>query len=380
MQRALVGSLRYLASRRKNEKFEPSSIQSVLSVELSRLGDVVVTLPTLLRLQSIFPSAEFLVLVDKRYVSLLNSFDVDWKVIGMETGEFVRDLLPGVNQIRKKSVDLAISLSPPRKNALITLGSNARFLLGYLAYVDSLTPFLLENRIESFGFELPHEASYGLENIYGRPARICEALGMIGSNDLTFPGLKQSFYETASEQMKQKGVLPDNPYIVLHPFSSWQYRNWNLGRYIELASRVINEIGWSVVVSCKERDSRILKEASLHDRRIKVVATSDPGELAVLVKGASLIVGNDSGPLHLATALGVNAVGLFGPAPPEITSPPVGAHRYLYKKFECSPCDQRRCIRPEHSCMMDIEIDDVLSAIVDALCVTPVEERVRNDG
>jgi ADP-heptose:LPS heptosyltransferase len=86
-------------------------------------------------------------------------------------------------------------------------------------------------------------------------------------------------------------------------------------------------------------------------------------ELAKIIAGAKLFIGSDSGPLHLAAAVGTPSVGLFGPASPEITGPLVTMNSYLYKKVECSPCNQKDCVRKWNPCISLISVDEVFEAV-----------------
>jgi heptosyltransferase-2 len=88
-------------------------------------------------------------------------------------------------------------------------------------------------------------------------------------------------------------------------------------------------------------------------------------------------VTNDSGPLHLAAALAVPSVSIFGPTDPARTVIP-GASRVLRKQFACSPCYARECPLQHHRCMSDISVDEVYSAAVALLGET--EAKIENDS
>ena len=85
----------------------------------------------------------------------------------------------------------------------------------------------------------------------------------------------------------------------------------------------------------------------------------DLGQLASVMAEMDLMVTNDSGPMHLAAAVGVPCLSLFGPTDPRRTSPVGDAHRVLYTDRWCSPCFRRRCPLLRHRCMRDITVDEV---------------------
>jgi heptosyltransferase-1 len=380
MQRALIDVLRYFASQRKVENFIQSTINTIAVVELARLGDVLAMLPSLARLQALFPDAGIQVLVDRRYTSLLGSFGTRFKFIGVRNPQTVLGLVQALRMVRGLSADLAISMSSPRRNAIVTLASSTRFKLGYLGHVDSLTPFLLSTPVEALGFELPAPAVYSHENIYERPEKIFTALGAGAKQSHRSMDIKPDVYEAVLDRLAAQGVIPENRYVVLHPFSGWKYRNWDLANYVSLANKIIDEVRYEVVISCEKNDAGKVRRALPSESTIRVAAAFDLLEVAVLMKGATLIVCSDSGPLHLAAALDVKSVGLFGPAPPELTAPLCNQLVYLYKKVECSPCDQRVCIRRDRPCMELHQVDEVFAAVARMLGLQSVETSIAANG
>jgi len=102
--------------------------------------------------------------------------------------------------------------------------------------------------------------------------------------------------------------------------------------------------------------------------------------LIPLLAEAHLMVGNESGPMHLAVAAGCPTVGLFGPGEPEIFSPKVPFFRALHKKLPCNPCGQVRCVLPDNPCMNRIPVEEVMQAVLElrppALTNLPASDRI----
>ncbi len=171
-------------------------------------------------------------------------------------------------------------------------------------------------------------------------------------------------------ELKQKGVLPEEPYVVIHPFSGWKYRNWDIQRFNLLAQRIVAAASYAVLFVYSRVEANQIEKSREYFRgnqEVSFFSSDDLLETAAAIQGASLFVGNDSGPLHLASALGLRVVGLYGPAEPALTAPRKLIGATLYKRVECSPCGQRRCIRPQDSCMGFIPVDDVFSVVVSCL-------------
>jgi heptosyltransferase-2 len=93
----------------------------------------------------------------------------------------------------------------------------------------------------------------------------------------------------------------------------------------------------------------------------------DLGQLTAVLAQLDLLVSNDSGPMHLAAALGVRCVALFGPTDPERTGPTGDGHRVLYTDRWCSPCFRRRCPLLHHRCLKDIQSEEVDNVCAETL-------------
>lgn len=128
------------------------------------------------------------------------------------------------------------------------------------------------------------------------------------------------------------------------------------------------------------RDARLLLLAGpkevwstvrIHEASGKLVpvlgADLDLGQLAGLLECLDLLITNDSGPMHMAAALGVPCVSIFGPTDPRRTRPYGDAHEVLYTDRWCSPCFRKRCPLLHQKCMKDIEVDLVADAAVAAV-------------
>ena len=370
LSRVLIAILRLWSSGRTRGELQHDAIQSLLIVELSRLGDVVAMLRSLGTLARSFPRARIHLLIDGRYAPLIESLQLDVVVHLIHKSDSVIGLTHAILASRKINSDLAISISPSKRNAISTLASQSRSKVGYLSHINSLTPFLVRPPIESFGCMLASEEVYGMQNIADRASKICRSLGIGDTTTGQSIEIRSSVFETTTSRLKERGVLPESPFVVIHPFSGWSYRNWDIQRFEHLADRIIKSTSFSVVFVCAREEEDMmhkLSEKLRGNRRVSLFSSSSIPETAVVIQHASVFIGNDSGPLHLASALGLTVVGLFGPASPELTAPPHLKGATLYKKVECSPCDQRKCVRPEAPCMSLLSVDEVMSQVVKCL-------------
>ncbi len=378
---ALIIFLRLKGSLRRKRSLDHEKIRSVLIVELTRLGDVITMIPAVHLLARRFPNAVVHLLVDSKYKSFLASIGLPCEVHGAQRFDTASDFFRTVAYVRKLSVDLALSMSPPKRNAAITLTSGARRKVGYLTYVDSLTPYLESTPVESFGCDIVTSQTYGRENIEERALKVCRALGILTEEVSSSIHLDQGVVATRHASLVKKGRISDRQFVVLHPFSGWEFRSWNLERFNQLAGLILSRLNYDVVFLCERSEEGLLAPSKLRfagRSDVFFFASDDLMDTSVVFKEAALVVCNDSGPAHLAAALGARIVGLFGPASPVLTGPRNKNVEFHFKQVECSPCDQCVCVRPSNSCMNLITVEEVFQSVMNQLIVAPVAEAVAN--
>jgi heptosyltransferase-1 len=368
MARLAIGALRVAANSRGSRSVRHEDVSSVALFELTGLGDVVSMLPAIHGFKTLFPGAELHLVVDSTLVELLRSLELPASVHGIVGSTKAPGVVAALQLVRSLRPTLACSMSPPRRNALVALASGAPAIAGYLRHTDSLTPYLVETPVEILGIKGRGGVVYGRNHISERALNICRALGL---QDMPSPmkfAISASTADDVEFDLLLAGVLPRRGYVVVHPFAGWKFRRWPESSFIALVERLREAgVGNVVLLWEEEKDGKgeILRSHFAGDHHVLFASTLRLLESAVLLSGADAFVGNDSGPLHLAAALGVPAVGLFGPAPPGLTAPrSVVPSSWIYHGPECSPCDQRLCIRPDDPCMNAISVDEVFAAVI----------------
>lgn len=341
-------------------------MRSIVVVELTRLGDVLCTLPALSRLRGAHPQAQITCVVQESYAELVQALNLELRTIGLARTDTIAGFFRGVREVRRVNADLACSMSPAKRNAILTLGSKARLKAGYLRYLNARIQYLHNSPIHVIGGKPAAKLSYGREHISLRALKVCDAVGIQDGGNLPSPAIRREKLDEASLRIAPFLQAVRGSYVVLHPFAGWEYKQWPSQNFVDLAFRIIKDLRESVVVVCEERE-RFLWEAALTEplcaENLHLFCSGSLLETAALMQGASVMVGNDSGPLHLAALLGVPHVGLFGPSTPELTAPRASRGVFLYHPAPCSPCAQTTCIQPAKPCMQVLSIEEVLDAI-----------------
>ena len=321
-------------------------------------------LPSIAMPRNRWPLATLHIIVDADYAPLIRLLAPGAEVHGVPRSQTIAGLWQAVRGVRRLKADLACSLSPARRNAALTLCSGARAVAGYLTAADGPIHYLARTPVESFGVALQSSEIYGREHIAERSLKVWRALGARDTRAQTSV-CEQKALDRASECLKQTGRVPQGRYVVIHPFASWKYKRWALPRFIALAWRIGAELGCPVVFLSNAIEGRELAPFQRRFEKLptmRFVSTDDLIEMAAVIRNARLFIGNDSGPLHLAAALAVPILGLYGPADPALTAPVRVSATLIYKAAECSPCSQQVCVRPADHCLNRTSVREVFAA------------------
>jgi heptosyltransferase-2 len=180
----------------------------------------------------------------------------------------------------------------------------------------------------------------------------------------------------ARQLLRDVGLDLDEPFVVFAPGAAYgRAKQWLPERYAELATLIINDRGWSVLMvgatvdrsACDDIARRLPETGTRINRLIDFSGKSDLPTLAGILGEAHAVVSNDSGAMHLAAAVGTKVVAVFGPTREKQTSPLAAGPEapspiVITREVFCRPCMLREC-PIDHRCMRRIAAQDVLAAI-----------------
>ncbi len=344
-------------------------MKRIFVVELTKLGDLVSSLPIVTALKESFPMSSITLMVQAEHSRLLSLVSEIDGILSSTSGRGLRSVLKDICRVRAGKFDLVISASPSVRHGVFVLLSGARYQYGYLEYTQAKVIHLQPHRVRSLGFRLVSQVDHLPLNIADRVDRLCQGLGLRIPKRTPALGFLKNGSVAGFKPPQPISITNDSSYVVVHPFAGWEYRTWPLINFHKLVTRILEWSTHQIVIIGGDGDRDHLHElvrALAQDPRVTFAVGLPLDDLALLIARAAFYIGGDSGPLHLAAAVGTPSVGLFGPAPPELTGPPVSTNSYLYKKVECSPCDQRECVRKWAPCMTLISVDEVFDKVVQA--------------
>ena len=332
----------------------------ILIVKSSSLGDIVLALPMLRALRHAHPRAYIAWIVESPFQDILvGNRDLDrlFVVDRASVRATVLSLYRAIRQIRADAFDVVVDLQGWIKSQLLCKLSGARSMTGVMKK-NELGFHILERGV-------PFRPQAHATDLFLEVARL------LGAED-TRVSFDVPILEADSDYIDRfLADLPRAPnaglasgIVVLQPGSSWTNKRWSLDKLAEVG-RALSANGELVPVVAwgpgEEADAREVVR-SIGDSGVLAPPTSIR-QLAALLERSALYVGTDSGPMHLASALGVPTVGLFGPSDAARFAPYGRSARVVRHDLSCSPCGKPACRYGTVECMARIEVPEVLEAI-----------------
>ena len=150
-------------------------------------------------------------------------------------------------------------------------------------------------------------------------------------------------------------------FAVLHTGARRELRRWPLKNFAALASYLKEKKQLDIIFCGDKSDVESIEElkSGIPFKTFSVAGDFSLIEFAALVSNANLFVGNESGPLHIASVAGALSLGLFGPGEPHVFYPYGKKTAFLHHVLECNPCDQVHCVHPENPCIQRITMEEV---------------------
>lgn len=339
-------------------------------IRMDLLGDVILTMPAVAAVRRRYPKAHITMLAVPYTAPVLGLFPYADRVLSFDlnklrpSGDMLnlahyRDLWSLVRLLRQERYDLAISFYGLYAGILAFL-SGARLRVGYRG---EGCPFLFNLPILGRRYaKQQHEVEYNLA--------LARAAGALERAEPLQTQVPEAVRESADRLLEREGIAPRDLLVAIHPGSTnGAAKRWPTHSWAGLADRLGTELGARVVISGVASEVPLVREVTqrMGTRPVVLAGKTSIQELAYILTRCRLLVAGDSAPLHLAWAMGVPVVALFGPTDPAISGPCSGRAAVLRKETSCSPCydlqDTPECRRRNLECMEAITVDEVFAAV-----------------
>jgi len=325
------------------------------------VGDAILSIPALQALRAQKPDVEITVLArpwvadlyrDQGFVDRLLLFDHR----GHHSGVLGRERLAG--ELRAERFDSAVLFQNAFEAAWIVWRARVPERIGYAR--DGRGPLLTKSIPVPLPGEIPpHEANYYLE--------LLRRTGWIAAPPQLAPvrlHVAAEGLERAEKFLREAGCPPESLRVAFGAGAAYgTAKCWPANRYADLARRLVSDYGAHIVLFGAASEAAVAAEVEQGAGRgvINLIGRSAIGDLPALLARCHLFIGNDSGAMHVAAAVGLSVVAVFGPTDSDGTRPLTPRLSIVQRRVACSPCFLRHC-PIDHRCMKFVELDRVLDA------------------
>ncbi len=342
--------------------------QKFLILRLSAVGDVIRTLPAAKALKEHYPSSSITWIVEEPSLSFLKSQpEVDevilfprkrwtkgikslrniWVTIGEMRG-FVEDL-------RKRRFDVVLDFHGILKSGLLSFLSGSPKRIGYGRRSTKEGNFLFSN----VKVKLPGERISRFE----RNLVLLKGMGLELKEPKSSLHIPPEDREYVASFFKASSGSFSRPLIAIHPGTSAKafFKRWGPDQYAQLADRLIQELNATVLFSWGDGELEWVEGIRKEMKKPSLLApkTDSLTQLGEFYRHCDLYIGGDTGPMHIASFMGIPAVVIYGPTDP-IENEPIGNHIKVRKEVGCNPCHEYSC--KELFCLKAISADEVFEA------------------
>ncbi|MDZ4164701.1 MAG: lipopolysaccharide heptosyltransferase II [Smithellaceae bacterium] len=329
-------------------------IERILIRGTNWLGDVIMSLPAVSAIRNTYPNARISVLA-KPWVAELYQFCpavdevISYQAPGVHEG--IRGKFRLARELRKRDFQLAILLQNAIEAAIITKLAGIPLRAGY--NTDGRGLLLTHSVPRSKEITLVHQVHYYLHMV--------TELGCRSVETGVFLKVGEKERLMAEGIIKKRGLFGNGPLVGMAVGATYgPAKKWFPERFAALADKLVAEFDARIILMGSTQDKERATAVSGFMRRPSCDLTGETSltEAIALIEGLNLFISNDSGLMHIAGALAVPTIAIFGSTNPTATSPLGENSMVIYKSADCSPCLKKTC-PTDFRCMDSITVDDV---------------------
>jgi 3-deoxy-D-manno-octulosonic-acid transferase/heptosyltransferase-1 len=344
----------------------------ILIVKLSAIGDVVHTLPALNALRAFYPRAHIAWLVEAAAAGMVVGHPALDRVLISERKAWeqtirhgqpaagLRQALRFIRSLRDTRYDMILDYQAALKGAALIALARGRRKIGFGPGMEhqECSYWFLNERVPMVDMET-HALDRGLMLLrsIGVPAgRVEYRIPVDGA-----PARRARLL--AGGAGRSGSGVP----VAINPVALWETKLWLPERFSALADRLIEEHGAHIFFTGGRGDRPLIERiiAGMRHTAVNLAGATTLIELAALYDRMALVVSTDTGPMHIAAAMGTPVIALFGPTAEWRTGPYGAIHQVVSAQLDCRPCFRRHC---DHcTCMRSISVDHVMEKVPSAL-------------
>jgi predicted lipopolysaccharide heptosyltransferase III len=335
-------------------------MRNVLIIKLRYIGDVLLATPTVRAIKAARPDVRVTMMVNRGTEGLLSGNpDLD-EIMVLDKGSLTAQWRLIV-ELRRRRFDTVIDLTDGDRSAFLSRISGAPVRIG----------FNDEHRWRGTCYTHVVQPASGPRHRIDRDLGTLKPIGVQAS--VTDPHLSLTPEEEsdADHLLDQLGVQRSRPIAILQPGARYWFKAWPPERFAELADRIADEYGCQVLIGGSQQDGELAQQIRQMAKSSPIIMAGSTTikQFAAIAKKSAIFVGNDSGVMHIASAVGTPVVALFGPSNPCEWGPRGGPVVVLYKGLDCRSCFHPTCSRGEENCMRLVTVQEAVAAVQQLLAV-----------
>jgi len=345
-------------------------MKRILIIKLWALGDILMATPLLNALLARWPDAEITWVADSQYAGILENHPLLHALVSVDTGRWRRLLRQGKliawlaearrlhSEMQARQFDIAINFHPQKWWMRILAVAPVRVGLFW-----SQKPTLMQR----FYTHPVVETANGAAHNTNRYLEIAAALGCPPASKAMTIGETPDEAPFWDKFCRTQAIDKNQPVVIVAPFATTENRVWETDRLAQLIDWIQRDCGACVIISAGPKDRSAARNivGLMSDKPPVIAEGLTLREYVALLRNANLVICGDSSPMHIAGALGMPYIALFGPTPIAGRAPLVGSGIALAKTLPCAPCDQSGCHNSIfRECLKLITVADVQAAVL----------------
>jgi heptosyltransferase I len=339
----------------------------ILIVKTSAIGDVIHTLPALHALRRHYPAAQIDWLIEEAAAGIVEGHPALDRLLVSKRKRWARAMGHGprrlqawrelrgfIRELRATRYDLLIDFQGLLKSGIFVAASRAARKVGFGRGMDhaEASYLFLNERIPPVDMNI---------HAVRRELMLLAAIG-IKTDEVVFDvPLSQEHFKQINTLLLARGVADPARVVPINPQATWPTKLWDNGKFAQVGDWLAGQ-GLSVVFTGGSGDRPAIDDIIGRMRQPAVSLAGDTTlkTLAALYQQAPLVISTDTGPMHIAAAVGTPVVAIFGATAPWRTGPYGERHQVVRLDPPCSPCLKREC--GHRRCMTELGADLVISA------------------
>ncbi|MDD5504255.1 MAG: glycosyltransferase family 9 protein [Candidatus Omnitrophica bacterium] len=340
--------------------------EKILLIRTDRIGDLILTTPAIKAVRCAYPGAHIAMIVRPYTQDIVRENPFLDEIIVYDKLSKHRSWLAGFRfamELKRKGFGMALIFNPTNRMHITAFLAGIPRRIGY----DNKLRFLLTNAVKNTKhLGLKHERDYAIDmlkavGIYSDEKELC-------FNVNGFSG------ERAREALLAEGINDKDRFVVIHPGASCPSKIWPAERFAGLADALVRSYGVKVVIvsgaAAADSACALSVQRFMQYTPVLFAGSLDIGCLAALIKKSVLFISNDSGPVHIAVAVGTPVVDIFGRSQSGLGPlrwGPLGPRDIvMHKDAGCGQACLAHDCKRNFACLLSVSVDDVFKAIASA--------------